>query len=117
MVFYGGKKTFLRKKLFFPPYPYLSKTLKIGFYFSPNNAQCSHKPQLESFRPPFSKGGSVKGEEPLSPVATGEILLILPKTQERVNFFATQRKRENPRRGFSLFVDFLLCAWWQGNFF
>ena len=28
----------------------------------------------ESFRPPFSKGGAVKGAEPLSPSAEGEIL-------------------------------------------
>ena len=28
---------------------------------------------------------------------------IVRKTQERVNFFALQRKRENPRRGFSFF--------------
>ena len=26
----------------------------------------------ESFRPPFSKGGAVKGAEPLSPLASGE---------------------------------------------
>ena len=31
-------------------------------------------------------------------------ILIVPKTQERVNFFAEQRKRENPRRGFSLIM-------------
>ena len=28
---------------------------------------------------------------------------IVRQTQERVNFFAKQRKRENPRRGFSFF--------------
>ena len=28
---------------------------------------------------------------------------IVRQTQERVNFFALQRKRENPRRGFSFF--------------
>ena len=31
--------------------------------------------QFESFRPPFSKGGAVKGAEPLSPLASGEIPL------------------------------------------
>ncbi len=30
----------------------------------------------ESFRPPFSKGGAVKGAEPLSPSAEGEIPLV-----------------------------------------
>ena len=28
---------------------------------------------FKSFRPPFSKGGEVKGEEPLAPSAEGEI--------------------------------------------
>ena len=65
-------------------------------------------PDIQSFRPPFSKGGAVKGAEPLSPIAMGETPLILPKTQERVNFFALQRKRENPRRGFS-FCLFCVC--------
>ena len=33
---------------------------------------------------------------------------IVRKTQERVNFFAKQRKRENPRRGFSFLVSLCL---------
>ena len=53
--------------------------------------------------PTFSKSLRGQGSEPLSLSAESEILPILPKTQERVNSFAEQRKRENPRRGFSLF--------------
>ena len=76
MVYVVGEENFLEEKVFLPPYPYLSKTLKMGFLFFMFICVFTgraHKPQLESFRPPFSKGGSVKGEEPLSPVATGEI--------------------------------------------
>ena len=32
----------------------------------------STMPDIQSFRPPFSKGGAVKGAEPLSPIAMGE---------------------------------------------
>ena len=49
-------------------------------------------PDIQSFRPPFSKGGAVKGAEPLSPIAMGETPPILPKTQERVNFFACKER-------------------------
>ena len=61
--FMRGKKTFLRKKIFFPLTPIFQKPWRKGFIF----CVCTfigraHKPQLESFRPPFSKGGSVKGE-------------------------------------------------------
>ena len=56
----------------------------------------------ESFRPPFSKGGGFSGRRPEAHSAECETLSIVRKTQERVNFFAKQRKRENPRRGFSL---------------
>jgi len=31
--------------------------------------------RIESFRPPFLKGGAVKGAEPLSPPAGGETIL------------------------------------------
>ena len=55
----------------------------------------------ESFRPPFSKGGGFSGRRPEAHSAECEIPSIVRKTQERVNFFAKQRKRENPRRGFS----------------
>ena len=65
-------------------------------------ALCSHKLKYESFWFRFfQKANEVKGEEPLAPSAEGETLLVVRKTQERVNFFAKQRKRENPRRGFS----------------
>ena len=39
---------------------------------------------MKSFRPPFPKGGEVKGEEPLAPVATGETPLALLQRIEKV---------------------------------
>ena len=59
--------------------------------------------QPKSFRPPFSKGGRFSGRRPEAHSAECETPSIVQKTQERVNFFAKQRKRENPRRGFSFY--------------
>ena len=57
-------------------------------------------PPFESFKSSFFKKlAGVKGR--VAPY-------IVRKTQERVNFFAKQRKRENPRRGFSFLVSLCL---------
>ena len=63
-------------------------------------------PDIQSFRPPFSKGGAVKGAEPLSPIAMGETPPILPKTQERVNFFACKERGRTLVGG----SPFLVCV-------
>ena len=54
---------------------------------------CSHRLKVFS-QVFFKKLARVKGR--VAP-------FIVRPTQERVNFFAEQRKRENPRRGFSFF--------------
>ena len=63
-------------------------------------------PDIQSFRPPFSKGGAVKGAGPLSPIAMGETPPILPKTQERVNFFACKERGRTLVGG----SPFLVCV-------
>ena len=67
-----------------------------------NNYQSTHSFWITSKTTPvwkflvkfFSK--NLRGFGASSPI------IILPKTQEWVNSFATQRKRANPRRGFAL---------------
>ena len=61
-------------------------------------------PDIQSFRPPFSKGGAVKGAEPLSHIAMGETPPSLPKTQERVNFFACKERGRTLVGGSPFFV-------------
>ena len=58
--------------------------------------------QMESFWFRFfQKANRFSGRRPEAHSAECETPSIVRKTQERVNFFAEQRKRENPRRGFS----------------
>ena len=71
------------------------------------NVLCSHRTHaIKVFARLFQKAARVKGR--VAPY-------IVRKTQERVNFFALQRKRENPRRVFSLI--FSLCLEFFVTFF
>ena len=51
---------------------------------------------IKSFRPPFSKGGAVKGAEPLSPRARGETP-TRSKRHRRVNFKSCKLLKEGNR--------------------
>ena len=64
---------------------------------------CVHlaKSDQEKFSSTFFKRWRGQGREALVALRRERNPLIVRKTQERVNFFAEQRKRENPRRGFS----------------
>ena len=99
MIVIVGEETFFKKKAFFPHTP-IFKEIATGSFLLSNIVRSTIKqlmfaqyPRLKVFAHLFQKVARVKGR--VAPY-------ILTKTQEWVNSFATQRKRENPRRGFSL---------------
>ena len=69
---------------------------------------CSHCTQGANFGQAFLKACAGQGREALGALRRERNSPIVRKTQERVNLFATQIKRENPRRGFSLVLSFSL---------
>ena len=64
--------------------------VELEYYFN-NNPPAALERHYAAFRPPFSKGGGVTGQSPVSPLAKGEIL----KETKR-------RRGEKPPRGFSV---------------
>jgi hypothetical protein len=59
----------------------------------------------KSFRPPFLKGGEVKGEEPLSRVATREIFNRYKAPEKGEFFVQSTKKREKPQVGFFPYIS------------
>ena len=71
-------------------------------------------PRVKVFVHLFQKVAQSRARS-LGALRRGRNSLIVRKTQERVNFFAKQRKRENPRRGFSFF-SWCFFMWGKENF-
>ena len=66
-------------------------------------------PDIQSFRPPFSKGGASQGRGALVAHRNGRNSPYPSQNAGKGEFLCLQRKRENPRRGFSFFG---LCLSW-----
>ena len=102
--------------LYLSPTPLSFKNLEAGFYFFVRlSAQCSHKPTFESFRPPFSKGGASQGRGALVAHRNGRNSPYPSQNAGEGEFLCLQRKRENPRRGFSL-VEIEICLGFSLSF-
>ena len=56
--------------------------VELEYYFN-NNPPAALERHYAAFRPPFSKGGGVMGQSPVSPFAKGEILIKIKRRRVR----------------------------------
>ena len=116
--FLWGEENFLEEAFLPPTPPIFQEPWRKGIIFLCLFVRLSVErtnPSLKVFVHLFQKVVQSRAKSPCRPSQRAKFSLILPKTQERVNFFALQRKRENPRRGFSLFSNYGF-SWGKGNF-
>ena len=114
--------TFFKEKVFPSPNPHLSKTLNVGCFFiflhtcwrivsgellqiKENNARYS------KFSPAFFKRRRCQGRGALVAHRNGRNFPYPSQNAGEGEFLCLQRKRENPRRGFS----FLVCVYTWGE--